>query len=311
MYAYDAAGNQCLYQHPWILIENTPPVISNISYKYTSCGYDITCTVTDNDVIDHVQFPTWTIANGQDDLNSSYWPTDTNLRGTLNGNTATFKVDVSKHNNENGAYVTDIYAYDACGNVSMARFIVNYCVHSKSDWITDTAATCSKAGSKHKECTICGETTETEAIAKLPHTPSNWITDTAATCAKAGSKHKKCTFCNETLETAEITKLPHTYTASGTTAPTCTAQGYTAYTCTCGDGYNADFVPALGHRDTDGDGKCDTCGTYMGEPGTPVTPDCSCMCHKTGFVGFIYKLIRILWKIFGTNKVCECGITHY
>lgn len=38
---------------------------------------------------------------------------------------------------------------------------------------------------------------------------------------------------------------------------------------------------------------------------------CDCMCHKSGFSGFIYKIIRIFWKIFGINKTCDCGAVHY
>ncbi len=43
----------------------------------------------------------------------------------------------------------------------------------------------------------------------------------------------------------------------------------------------------------------------------PVPVACDCMCHKTGFMGFIYKIMRIFWKVFGTNKTCDCGAAHY
>lgn len=40
----------------------------------------------------------------------------------------------------------------------------------------------------------------------------------------------------------------HSYIVNSKVNPTCTAQGYTVYRCTdCGDTYNADYVPALGH----------------------------------------------------------------
>ncbi len=41
------------------------------------------------------------------------------------------------------------------------------CFHIAGDWITDTKATVYKAGSKHKECTKCGEKLETAAIKQL------------------------------------------------------------------------------------------------------------------------------------------------
>ena len=42
----------------------------------------------------------------------------------------------------------------------------------------------------------------------------------------------------------------HSYSKS-VTSPTCTERGYTTYTCGCGDSYEADFVPALGHDFTE------------------------------------------------------------
>ena len=79
--------------------------------------------------------------------------------------------------------------------------------HIASDWIVDTAATCTAKGSQHKECTVCGETLETEEIAMLDHTPSDWIVDKEATEEEEGSQHKECTVCKEVLETEAIPKL--------------------------------------------------------------------------------------------------------
>ena len=49
--------------------------------------------------------------------------------------------------------------------------------------------------------------TEAKTVEKKPHTSSDRITDKAATCKEAGSKHKECTKCEEVLETASIDKL--------------------------------------------------------------------------------------------------------
>ena len=59
--------------------------------------------------------------------------------------------------------------------------------------------------------------------------------------------------------------------------------------------------------------------TVTDEPTEPETPDvpqepekeCDCNCHKSGFVGFIWKIVRFFSKLFGTNKVCACGKAHY
>ena len=90
------------------------PVISNVKVSdISSDGYTVSCTVTDNNAVSKVAFPTWTLANGQDDMPGDW--SNTQL-GTKNGNTYTFRVKTSAHNNEEGYYVTHIYAYDAAGN---------------------------------------------------------------------------------------------------------------------------------------------------------------------------------------------------
>ena len=59
-------------------------------------------------------------------------------------------------------------------------------------------------------------------------------------------------------------------------------------------------------EDGDEDGICDNCGDVM-----PEVKNCKCICHKKGFDGFIYKIIRFLWKLLGMKKVCDCGLSHY
>lgn len=36
-----------------------------------------------------------------------------------------------------------------------------------------------------------------------------------------------------------------------------------------------------------------------------------CNCHKTGFMGFIYKIQLFFWKLFKSNQYCICGTVHY
>lgn len=94
------------------------PVISDVKVtNVTNKGYDVSCTVTDPSGVDRVMFPTWTTANGQDDLLRD-WNTNPKARGTQNGDTWTFHVDIADHNNEGGEYCTDIHAYDKYGNAS-------------------------------------------------------------------------------------------------------------------------------------------------------------------------------------------------
>lgn len=106
------------YMSGVITKDSTPPVISDITVtNINSTGYTVTCKVTDDVKVDRVQFPTWTILNGQDDLCSG-WDKNEKVSGKIEGNTVTFRVNVSEHNGEKGRYATHIYAYDSSGNMS-------------------------------------------------------------------------------------------------------------------------------------------------------------------------------------------------
>ena len=109
--------------------------------------------------------------------------------------------------------------------------------HTAGEWITDTAATATTDGTKHKECTVCHRVLETGTIPatgsgehthsygsdwksnadkhwhecscgakaeEATHTASDWITDTAAAATTDGTKHKECTVCHRVLETGTI-----------------------------------------------------------------------------------------------------------
>ncbi len=53
------------------------------------------------------------------------------------------------------------------------------------------------------------------------------------------------------------------------------------------------------------------------EEPTPDTPEeptetaCDHLCHKTGFMGFLWKIVQLFSKLFKANPVCECGAAHY
>lgn len=105
IYAYDADGKSvCALTSG----ANLPkPSITDVKITdVTSNGYRVTCTFSGN--ITSVKFPTWTEANGQDDIK---W-----YDGTISGNTATIYVKSSKHGFQSGKYITHIYAYDGAGN---------------------------------------------------------------------------------------------------------------------------------------------------------------------------------------------------
>ena len=121
--------------------------------------------------------------------------------------------------------------------------------HTASGWITDTAATATTDGTKHKECTECGYVMETGTIPATgggEHTHSyssdwksdsinhwhecscgdkddvaahsfKWVVDKEATATKKGSKHEECKFCGYQRPAVEI---PATGSTTKPTNPT-------------------------------------------------------------------------------------------
>ncbi|MCL2106944.1 MAG: hypothetical protein FWH26_07825 [Oscillospiraceae bacterium] len=128
------------------------------------------------------------------------------------------------------AWVTDATGHwkeCSCGDKS------GFAAHTPGDWITDTEATETADGTKHKECTVCAFVTETGTIPRTgdghthtpgaawvkdatahwktcggctdildfeAHTAGEWIVDTEATATTDGSKHKECTVCKHVTE---------------------------------------------------------------------------------------------------------------
>lgn len=178
--------------------------------------------------------------------------------------------------------------------------------HSMTEWATDYPATCYSAGREIRYCKYnCGysETRDTE---QLTHSMSVWRTDYASTCTANGRESRYCTHnCGYTEQnTLPLAKhkmsgwtvdYPATCTESGLKYNKCSACGYTEY----------EAIDAIGHKDADSDGFCDNCGTEL------KTEDCSCNCHKGGFMGFVWKIVRFFQKIFGMNEYCACGAAHW
>ena len=80
--------------------------------------------------------------------------------------------------------------------------------HVLSDWIVDKEATCTVAGSKHKECTSCKAVLESGVIDILGHKYGEWSITKDATCSEDGSKYRICSVC-EDKEIVVIEKIAH------------------------------------------------------------------------------------------------------
>ena len=111
VYIWDYAGQFSMYR----VITNTPskmPKIVKITVsEVSSTGYRVTAQIEASRGISKVLLPTWTEANGQDDL---VWHQASVLQ-----NTATCYIRTSDHKNEYGTYITHVYVYDADGDFAL------------------------------------------------------------------------------------------------------------------------------------------------------------------------------------------------
>lgn len=192
----------------------------------------------------------------------------------------------------------------ACNSETETRDIDKLGHSFDGEWTTDKAPTCTKSGIESRVCTRCESERETRTVDKLGHDfESKWTVDKEATCSKAGSKSHHCSRCDEKSDVTAISKIAHSYKESVQEA-TCTKDGKKTYNCSaCGDSYS-EVITAKRHIDQNGDGKCDNC-EYI------YDNTCDHMCHKSGFNGFIWKIVRFFWKLFKMNPVCKCGVSHY
>lgn len=84
--------------------------------------------------------------------------------------------------------------------------------------------------------------------------------------------------------------------------PYCISDGKTTYTCFCGEQY-VEYFKSLGGHNYSGS-QCTVCGFDKAD-------NCSRMCHKDGFTGFIWKILNVFCKIFRVYPRCKCGSGHY
>ena len=94
-------------------------------------------------------------------------------------------------------------------------------------------------------------------------------------------------------------------------SPDCTTAGskdVVIYCSACEEEISRETVEidATGHADNDGDGYCDADNELLGP-----TVECECNCHKSGISKIFFNFILFFQRIFGSNKVCDCGVAHY
>ena len=139
----------------------------------------------------------------------------------------------------------------------------------------------------------------------------------AAKCGENAVEEGACWFCGEIVtREAEDTALTHSFTKYEVTEEAkCGVAGKEVAYCDHGCGETDEkAIDALTHKDADGDYKCDNgCGHEFEKPAPeePTDRTCDHLCHKGGFMGFIWKIVQFFWKLFKANPTCECGAAHY
>ena len=120
--------------------------------------------------------------------------------------------------------------------------------HQWGEWVVDSAATCTTAGQRHRQCLLNVHHTEQQTVPALGH-DLQWRVKVAATCTSTGIKEQYCTRCGQVIDTQVIPQGDHVWGAWNILRePTCTEAGEQSHTCSvCGTTQNAAYGNALGH----------------------------------------------------------------
>ena len=231
--------------------------------------------------------------------------------GTIPQLTHTHSAGTAQRENEIAATCTAEGRYDlvirctGCNEVMSSESKATSALgHSWSDWVIDSTATETTAGSSHRECSVCNsrETATIPATGHITHTPGTATreNEVAATCEVAGSYDMvvRCTnvTCKEILSSTS-----HSIPAKGHTEGNAVTENSTSATCTTSGRYDTvkyctvcnkelsrltTEIPANGHIDVaPKDYICDVCHADLctTETHTLVTiPAVAATCTKTG-----------------------------
>ena len=146
-------------------------------------------------------------------------------RALKKGNKNT-QIGITLPNDYTGAFATDYGAYNKDDEQSIIPPSVYFfsdaggCIRSDEDAVTvaaaheydtefttDTAATCTEAGSRSKHCKHCVEKTDVTAVAALGHEWGEWETTKLPTADEFGEQRRVCAHDGTHVETRQIEKL--------------------------------------------------------------------------------------------------------
>jgi uncharacterized short protein YbdD (DUF466 family) len=211
------------------------------------------------------------------------------------------------------------YSYEYCTACDYTTYVECPSLggHTPSGWWVKTET------EHYKHC-VNDSCSEEIAGTRGAHVYENYKISKAATCTSNAEETGKC-ICGKTdTRVVPDSALKHSFTKYETTQEAkCGVEGKEVAACDNGCGETDEkAIDALTHKDADGDYKCDNgCGHEFEKPApeepTPDTPDeptddaCDHLCHKSGILGFFWKIVKFFSKLFKLNPVCECGVAHY
>ncbi len=262
--------------------------------------------------------------------------------GSNNSYLTNANIHFSEHTHKFASVVTDPTCTEQGFTTYTCRcknkYVDNYVNASGHTEVIDeaVAATCTADGlTEGKHCSVCNEVlVKQEVVAASGHDYVSLVTD--PTCTSIGYTTYTCA-CGESYIGDELPFAEHTVVIDYGFAPSCTADGMTdgKHCSVCNKIIAAqEVIGATGHIDDDKDFFCDYCDTALPDDDADgpdencshvdenqdgicdncnydFTSDCDHVCHKDGFVGFFWKIIRLFWKLFKMNPLCECGMAHY
>lgn len=199
-------------------------------------------------------------------------------------------------------------------------------------WYSNHDATCTEDGTKTSYCAVCDVEdfeTVTDVGSALGHDyNSKWTVLTTATCTYPGISVRACKRCadiesqttpayghfdnDEDGKCDECKVIIEIYAPNDPSIPADppvypgdpddTHTEHTFGNWTEKDGIMYRVCSGCGHVETE---------EIENTPDIPEKDDCSCSCHKKGFMAFIWKILNFFYKLFKINPVCKCGIAHY
>ncbi len=165
----------------------------------------------------------------------------------------------------------NVWSIDSDSKLPILKFLAadTDCKHENTEVVGKKDPTCTEPGyTGDTVCKDCGKVLEKgeEIPATGNHVWNDGVVTKKATCTEAGEKTYTCTVCCAT-KSETIPATGHDYQVVGRKDATCDEDGYTGdEVCkNCGDVKSTgSVIPAKGHHDANGDGKCDDCGKDIG-----------------------------------------------